>query len=336
MMQVSQDSPESRLYSLGSDAFFSMLRIRLVEEMIGSRYPEQMMRNPVHLCTGQEATPVGVSQNLRLTDKVMSGHRSHGHYLAKGGDLKRMIAELYGRATGCCRGRGGSQHLVDQSAGFMGAAPILATTVPIATGVAWTMKARKSGDIVVAYFGDGATEEGCVHEAMSFASLHSLPILFICENNLLSTHSHLDVRQPKRALSDLAAAHAMPGVTVDGMDVRSVSVAVSKAAKRARHGDGPTFIESKTYRYVGHVGPGEETNMGYRSQTELDEWMLRDPIALENERLSEEIPKWESIRPSMEEMITIEIEAAFHYAMTSPFPDISELVDSTFPKAVLR
>jgi pyruvate dehydrogenase E1 component alpha subunit len=317
-----------------TDAFRAMLRVRMVEEAIAERYSEQRMRNPVHLCIGQEATAVGVSEMLRASDRVMSGHRSHAHYLAKGGDLPRMLAELYGRVTGCCRGRGGSQHLVDVNAGFVGAAPILATTVPIATGVAWSLKRDGLGDIAVAYFGDGATEEGCVHEALSFASLHKLPIVFVCENNGLSTHTLLGDRQPERRLSSLASAHAMPAETVDGMDVRAVAAAAATAVDRARRGDGPTFLESVTYRFVGHVGPGSEVDMGYRTQDDIDAWA--DPLDVEAARLAQEVQGWGEVRASMVNEIAGEIEDAFAFAEASPFPDAVELLDDVLPREASR
>jgi len=204
--------------------FRDMLRIRRVEEAIADRYPKGEMRTPVHLCVGQEATPVGVSEHLRMTDKVMSGHRSHGHYLAKGGNLSAMLAEIYGRDTGCSRGKGGSQHLVDVRCGFLGSAPILASTLSIGVGVAWALKRQGTDGVVVVYFGDGATEEGVFHESVSFATLHSLPVVFVCENNLYSTHSGPSVRQPPRPIADTALAHGIPGITCDGNDVLSVSM----------------------------------------------------------------------------------------------------------------
>src|SRR5579859_6536135 len=173
-----------------------LLRLRLVEERIAELYPEQEMRCPVHLSIGQEAVAVGVCDHLEPADQALSGHRSHGHYLAKGGDLRAMLAELYGRETGCARGKGGSMHLVDLEAGFLGATPIVASTIPIAVGVAFAARLRGQPLVTVAFFGEGATEEGVFHEAANFAALHRLAVVFVCENNLYSVYSPLEVRQP--------------------------------------------------------------------------------------------------------------------------------------------
>ena len=311
-------------------ALYSMLRIRRVEERIEAEYPKQEMRNPVHLCIGQEATAVGLSLHLSTNDKAMSGHRSHAHYLAKGGSLKRMIAELYGRSTGCCRGRGGSQHLIDESVGFLGAAPILATTVPICVGVAWSSKMTQDGAVVLAYFGDGATEEGAVHEALSFASLHKLPIIFVCENNGLSTHTLIQDRQLDRPIADIATAHAVKAMRVDGMNVQEVSRTAQEAVAIVRGGGGPILIESRTYRFVGHVGPGLELNMGYRDQSDLDGWA--DPIAVETSRVAPLIRDWDAYARAMEIEIAREVDAAFSFARSSPFPDADELTCDTYPR----
>ena len=312
-------------------AFYEMLRIRRVEEAIAEWYPNQLMRNPVHLCIGQEAPGVAVSQHLTHADMVMSGHRSHGHYLAKGGDLGRMLAELHGRATGCCKGRGGSQHLVDESVGFKGAAPILASTLSIATGVALSLKRFREGNVVVAYFGDAATEEGVFHESLSFASLHNLPIVYVCENNLYSVHTPLEDRQPERAIADLALAHAMLGVRVDGNDVRALSSVAGEAIGKARGGMGPTLIECLTYRYVGHVGPGTELDAGYRSHAELEAWQARDPLTVESSRLSTEIEKWAEAERMLEERIQLEIAEAYAFAISSPFPAPEDAMTDIYP-----
>ena len=188
----------------------SMTRIRMVEEEIAKRYPEQQMRCPVHLSIGQEAAAVGVCAALQPTDWAFSGHRNHAHYLAKGGNLKAMLAEIYGKATGCCGGKGGSMHLTDQASGFIGATPIVGSTVPIAVGAALTAQREGKGRVVVVFLGDGAMEAGVVHESLNFAALKKLPILFACENNLYSVYSPLDVRQPnQRTISDLAAGHGV-------------------------------------------------------------------------------------------------------------------------------
>lgn len=312
------------------DAFYQMLRIRMVEEAIAERYPEQEMRTPVHLCVGQEATPVGVSQSLRSSDKVLSGHRSHGHYLAKGGRLKTMIAEIYGKATGCSRGLGGSQHLVDLDCGFLGSAPILASTMSIGVGVAWSLKRSAAGDVCVVYFGDAAVEEGVFHEAASFASLHALPVIFVCENNLYSTHTKLDARQPFRPIADLAKAHAMAGCTIDGNNVEEVRSAAAEAVIRARSGGGPTLLVCDTYRWLEHVGPFSDIELGYRSDDELQTWIAKDPIERLRGLLNAMDSQWPSIEDEMQRTISEEIHSAFQFALESPFPDESELMKYVF------
>jgi pyruvate dehydrogenase E1 component alpha subunit len=321
---ISRDSRETVLFG-------GMLRIRRVEEAIATRYPEQEMRTPVHLCVGQEATPIGVSEHLSVRDKVMSGHRSHGHYLAKGGDLRAMIAEIYGRETGCSRGKGGSQHLVDLACGFLGSAPILASTLSIGVGVAWALKHQGTDEVVVVYFGDSAIEEGVFHESVSFATLHSLPVIFVCENNLYSTHSGLSVRQPARPISDMALAYGIPGITGDGNDVLAVSQIAATAVSRARMGLGPSLLVFDTYRWLEHVGPASDLNLGYRSSEELDLWKSRDPLQTQRLRCRANVADWDTVEQLLETEIADEIVDAFSFARNSPFPDVSEMLTDVFP-----
>ena len=210
--------------STSKELYFSMLRIRMVEEKIAELYSEQEMRCPVHLSIGQEAVAVGVCEHLHSQDIIMSAHRAHAHYLAKGGNLKSMLAELYGKSTGCSMGKGGSMHLVDLNSGFFAAVPIVGSTIPIAVGVAWAFKMKKSSNVVAVFLGDGATEEGVFFESLDFASLKNVPILFVCENNLYSVYSQLDVRQAKgRKLSALAESHGIKSFSGNGNNVDEVS-----------------------------------------------------------------------------------------------------------------
>ena len=202
--------------------FYSMLRIRRVEEAIADRYSEQEMRCPMHLCIGQEAIAAGVCAALEGADMVFSNHRAHGHYLAKGGSLDSMMAELYGRSTGCCGGRGGSMHLIDLNVGFMGATPIVGGTVPLAAGAAWKAQLRSTGQVVTVFFGDGCFEEGVVHETMNFAALHKLPILFVCENNQFSVYTRWEDRQAARPIFKIAQAHGLEARAGNGNDVEEV------------------------------------------------------------------------------------------------------------------
>jgi pyruvate dehydrogenase E1 component alpha subunit len=266
-----------------------------------------------------------VSQCLRIDDKVLSGHRSHGQYLAKGGNLPRMVAELYGKASGCSRGIGGSQHLIDLECGFLGSAPILSSTLAIGVGVGWALRHRGTDAVSVVYFGDAATEEGVFHEAMSFASLHALPVLFICENNGYSTHAPLSVRQPDRPISRLGLAHNVPGVELDGNDVVAVRNAAMSAVDRARAGGGPTFLVCETYRWLEHVGPNSDTHLGYRTEAEVNEWKLRDPLVILRDRLRESHPDWAALEETFDAEIAVEVEDAFAFALRSTFPDPSEL-----------
>lgn len=305
--------------------YAAMLRIRMVEEAIVAHYPEQEMRCPTHLCIGQEAPPAGVSAYLRNQDLVFSGHRSHGHYLAKGGDLKAMFAELYGRVTGCARGKGGSQHLVDLAHGFVSSAPILASTIPVAAGAAWGAVMAGEDRVVVAYLGDGATEEGAFHEALNFAGTKRLPILFVCENNLYSVHSALGVRQPDRPIAALGAANGMAAGSGDGNDVEAVAALAKAAVTRARAGEGPTLLELFTYRWKEHCGPASDVGLGYRSAAELDAWMARDPLIIARQRLVAAGGLDDTQDDDLRRAIRAEIEDAIAFARQSPFPEPAEL-----------
>jgi pyruvate dehydrogenase E1 component alpha subunit len=311
-----------------------MLRLRLVEEAIAARYREQEMRCPTHLCIGQEAPPVGVSAHLRQSDLVFSGHRSHGHYLAKGGDLKAMLAELHGRAAGCARGKGGSQHLIDLSCGFMGSAPILASTIAVGVGAGWAAKMNREDRVVAVYFGDGATEEGAFHEAMNFAGVKRLPVIFVCENNLYSVHSALDVRQPDRPIAALGPAHGVVARQGDGNDVEAVHRLAGEAVARARAGEGPTLIEFATYRWMEHCGPNGDVDLGYRSEAELAAWKQHDPVGAYRALLSAKGVLSDDVETHLRQRIEQEIDAAFRFAKASPFPPPSALASHVYPGQV--
>lgn len=316
---------------LALSMYAQMYRIRMVEAAIAARYTEQEMRCPTHLCTGQEAPPVGVSAHLRREDLVFSGHRSHGHYLAKGGDLKAMLAELYGRATGCAGGKGGSQHLIDLSCGFLGSAPILASTISVGVGAAWGARMAGEDRVVVVYFGDGATEEGVFHEAMNFASVKQLPVIFVCENNLYSVHSALDIRQPNRPISMLGAAHGMAALRGDGNNVETVYGLAGEAIARARGGRGPTLIEFATYRWMEHCGPNGDLDLNYRSADEMAAWKKRDPVANYRSALLTRGLLDPHREDELRQRVEREIGEAFDFARQSPFPPASELTSHVYP-----
>lgn len=257
-----------------------MIEIRLAEEAIAGLVESGEAKCPCHLAIGQEAIPVGVARALRPSDRIFGNHRSHAQYLAAGGDLSKLMAEVLGRAPGASRGMGGSMHLYAGEQGFLGSVPIVAGTVPLAVGAALAAKMDGKGDVGVAYFGDGACEEGVVHESLNLAACYGLPVLFVCENNLFSSHMDLALRQPSDRMARFAEAHKIACATVDGNDVVAVAEAAAALVARARSGGGPGFLEAVTYRWRGHVGPREDIDVGlHRSAEELAAWKKRDPIA---------------------------------------------------------
>jgi pyruvate dehydrogenase E1 component alpha subunit len=297
-----------------------MLRIRCTEETIANRYAEQQIRCPVHLCIGQEAIAAGVCAALKPEDVVFSNHRAHGHYLAKGGSMKAMVAELYGRATGCCGGRGGSMHLIDLDAGFMGATPIVGGTVPLAVGAAWASSLKGERKVGVAFFGDGCFEEGIVHESMNFSALHKLPVLFVCENNNLSVYTPLKDRQPARPIHVVAKAHGWGAWCSDGNDVEAVLGIACEAVDRARGGAGPQFLEFETYRWREHCGPNFDDKLDYRSTFEVVAGKAGDPLVRAQEKLLREGRATQSDLDKLKRVIVQEIEWAFEHALSSPAP----------------
>lgn len=301
--------------------YYNMLRIRMIEEKIAELYPEQQMRCPVHLSIGQEAVAAGVCACLSRDDYVLSNHRSHGHYLAKGGNLKAMMAELYGKVTGCSQGKGGSMHLVDLSVGFLGATPIVGSTIPIAVGVAFGSMMRDENRVTVAFFGDAATEEGVFHESVNFAVLKKLPVIFVCENNMYSVYSPLSVRQPEgREISDLAKGYGIESYQGNGNDVAEVYRLTEQAVHKARKGGGPTFLEFKTYRWREHCGPNYDNDLGYRTESEFRRWQQCCPIEKPKELL---LKDGYFSRQDIDRMVSeldAEILDAVLFAKESPFP----------------
>ncbi|MBI2847902.1 MAG: thiamine pyrophosphate-dependent dehydrogenase E1 component subunit alpha, partial [Chloroflexi bacterium] len=255
-----------------------MLRIQKVELKVDELYHEDQMKTPVHLCLGQEAVAAGVCLSLTPDDYVFTNHRGHGHYIAKGGDVKRMVAELYNRETGCSRGRGGSMHLVDIAAGLPGSSSIVAGSIPIATGAALASVLKKDKRISVTFFGDAATEEGVIYESINFAMLKKLPVIYVCENNFYSVFSPLRKRQSRDDIYRRFTGLAIPSYRVDGNNVIEVYRTAKKAIGQARGGGGPSFIECRTYRLRDHHGTTSGVEVGYRSQKEVDEWATRCPV----------------------------------------------------------
>jgi len=307
-----------------------MLRIRIFEERTAELLEAGEIKCPTHLYIGQEAIAAGVCAALRKDDYVFGTHRSHGHYLAKGGDMKAMMAELFGKRTGCSQGRGGSMHLIAPEVGVLGTAPIVSGTIPLAVGAALASKLRGEDRVSVTFFGDGATDEGVFHESMNFAALKKLAVIFVCENNFFSTHLHLSERRVSDNIFKIADFYGMPGVRLDGNDAIEVYRAAAEAVARARGGEGPTLLECRTYRWRGHVGPAWDLEVGYKRKEELPQWLKRDPIS----RLKEHLIQNEEI--SLEELEQIsrdvqqEVEEAIAFARESPYPDEQELTHYVF------
>ena len=312
--------------NVAKDLYYDMLRIRMVEERIAELYSEQEMRCPVHLSIGQEAPAVGVCSLLNKKDIVMSAHRAHAHYLAKGGSLKAMISELYGKETGCAMGKGGSMHLIDLNVDFFPSVPIVGSTIPIATGVAWAFKMKKENNIVVVFLGDGATEEGVFFESLDFANLKSIPILFVCENNFYSVYSNLEVRQAKnRDISKLVQSHGIESFKGSGNDIDRVYDLSDKAIKYIKKNNAPAFLEFDTFRWLEHCGPNWDDDLGYRKSDELKNWMEKCPVEnFERKMLQNGIFSENDVN-TYKEAINSEIEEAFLFAKESPFPTIDLL-----------
>ena len=308
-----------------------MVRIRRIEETLAELYPAQEMRTPTHFSIGQEAVAVGVCSALRRTDVVYSGHRCHAHYLAKGGDLRGMVAELYGRETGCARGRGGSVHLNDPDAGVIASSAILGQTMAVAVGTALAFGMDGRDDVAVSFFGDGTVEEGIFHETLNFAVMRRAPVLFVCENNGFSTHTRLDVRQPAAVPIHLrGASYGMPSRLVDGNDVFAVREVAREAVAHCRRGAGPFFLECTTYRWREHVGPLWDYDKGYRTKAEVDSWIARCPIRSAFKRLAADGVCTPDRLAAFEHESQREVDAAVAEARTAPFPAVEDLTLGTY------
>ena len=300
--------------------FYRLLyRIRRVEEEIAKIYPTDKIKSPVHLSIGQEAVSVGVCEALRPEDVVFGYYRSHALYLAKGGDMRRMIAELYGKVTGCARGKGGSMHLIDVEQGVLGTSAVVGTGIPPAVGYAYASKLHRKSMLVANFFGDGAVDEGAFHEGLNFASLKKLPVIFVCENNMYAINSRQLDRQPLANICQRALAYGIPAKRIEGNDVIRIYEAVKEAADAMRsRGEGPRVFECMTYRWKEHVGPGEDFGI-YRSRSEAEPWMENDQVKV----IGNTLP-WD-VRQQIENEVETEIREAFEFAEQSPFPDPAEL-----------
>ncbi len=325
------DITGSQMVTSPLDLYRGMLRIRRAEEKIVQLAEGKEISDLVHLSTGQEAVAMGVCAALTQYDYVVSTHRCHAHYLAKGGDMNAMFAELYGKATGCSRGWGGSMHLVDPDVNMMGSSAIVGGSIPIAAGLAWASKLKKNGRVAVAFFGDGAVEEGVFWETLNIAVVHQLPVIFVCENNLYATHSHISTRQPQVSIRDRVSAfgaHVYPA-SVDGNDVLGVYTIMNRALEFSREGNGPSFIEAHTYRMREHWGPKTDASLGYRTEEEIQDWATRCPLRrlmgnLLLEELRELGSKVDVVSGEFdlaEDDVALEIREAVRFARESPLPD---------------
>ncbi|MFC1984902.1 thiamine pyrophosphate-dependent dehydrogenase E1 component subunit alpha [Chloroflexota bacterium] len=307
-----------------------MLKIQKVELKIDELYHEDEMKTPVHLCLGQEAIAAGVCIHLNTDDYLFSNHRGHGHYIAKGGDIKAMIAELYNRETGCSRGRGGSMHLVDTSVGVLGTSSIVAGCIPIATGAALGSVLKKDNRVSVAFFGDAAVEEGVTYESINFAMLKKLPVVYVCENNFYSVFSHLSKRQANDDIYRRFEGLSIPGYRIDGNNVIEVYHTARKAIDNARSGGGPSFIECRTYRLKDHHGTSSGAESGYRTQEEVDEWAVRCPVNnFERFLLEQRIATGSEIE-EFAAAIDRAVDEAFRFAQASPLPDGDAVLENLY------
>jgi TPP-dependent pyruvate/acetoin dehydrogenase alpha subunit len=301
--------------------YSKMVLIRTVEETIAQRYDQQKMRCPTHLSTGQEAVSAAVGMALQKEDLAVSTHRCHGHYLGKGGNVSRMIAEIYGKEGGCSKGKGGSMHLIDLSVGFMGSTAIVGNSIPVGAGLGLAKKLDKSNNISCIFIGDGAIEEGVFSETVNFCAQKNLPVLFLCENNFYSVYSPLSVRQPrKRKIYKMVEAMGIPSLKGDGNDVFGVYKSVLKTIAIIKDGGGPRFIEFNTYRWREHCGPNYDNNIGYRTEDEFLEWKKKDPILLAEKKLLEQNILTHQLIQSINQLAQEEVDKAFQFAEESPFP----------------
>jgi len=325
-IDVSGQDPEALRTALRT-----MMRIRMVEQHLAAKRRDGFIGGPVHLGVGQEAAAVGVSLHLRPTDRVFGAHRSHSHLLALGSSTHGLFAEVLGKDTGHSRGMGGSMHLWDEKCGFYGSVPIVAGTVSLAVGAALAAQLQETPAVAVAYFGDGAMEEGVVHESMNLAAVFKLPVLFVVENNLFSSHMHISLRQPGNSVARFADAHGIACEVVDGNDLVTMSRAAGKLVDAARKGGGPGFLEAVTQRWYGHVDWREDIDVGVnRSTKDLDNWRRRDPIR----RLSEGMEArgwWASAQQqALEADLKREIDTAWEQAMSDPYPEAAALLERVY------
>jgi TPP-dependent pyruvate/acetoin dehydrogenase alpha subunit len=304
----------------------TLYRIRRVEEEIARIYPSDKLKSPVHLSIGQEAVASAMCAPLSPQDIVFCTYRSHAAYLAKGGDLRRMLAEMYGKATGCTKGKGGGMHLIDPEAGVMGASAVVGTTIANAVGYAYAMKLRRQNAVVMSFFGDGGTEEGVFAESLNFAVLKKLPVIFVCENNGYAIHTHQSQRQGLPDICGRARAAGVPSELITDNDILTMHDRATATVDSLRSGyaTGPFFFECQTYRWKEHVGPNEDFKLGYRTREQAQHWIENDQV----KRLAARLPG--KARKDIEAEVDAEVAEAIEFAEKSPFPDLAELTTDVF------
>jgi len=312
------------------DMYIKMVKIRKFEEKVSEAWSKGLIPGLVHLYIGEEAVAVGACQNLRKDDYITSTHRGHGHCIAKGGEPNKMMAEIFGKRTGYCEGKGGSMHICIPKIGVIGCSGIAGAGIPIATGVGLSIKCRGSDQVCVCFFGDGASNTGAVHEGINLAALWKLPVIFICENNLYAISVSVSKSTPIKNIANRAQGYGIPGIVVDGMDVIAVYKAVRKAVERARKGGGPTLIECKTYRFRGHFEGDPKKGGTYRSDEELKRWEERCPVKkLRKKIIEEKILKEKEIQ-DLERDIAAKVGEAVEFAKESPDPSPDEVFEDLF------
>lgn len=315
----------------------TMLTIRRFEEAVAQILSQQNPQNkqiktPCHLYIGQEAVAVGVCAALKKTDYIFGTHRSHGCFIAKGGDLNLIAAEIYSRKTGCSSGKGGSMHLTAPEVGLLGTSAIVAGSIPLALGTALASKIKKDKRVSVAFFGDGATNEGVFAECLNLASLYHLPVIFVCENNLYCTHLPIDQCLAQTNISQRAKANKITSFRISGNDVIKVYQTTQQLISQLRRGQGPYFIEALAYRWLGHVGSSDDLDKGLRSRQEIDKWRKKCPIKKLEKLLFQQGLLSEAQNNRLIQQIDKKIEAAFNFAKTSPYPDKKDLLKDVFQK----
>ena len=312
-----------------------MVRIRFFEERVIQMVERGEIVGAAHSYIGEEAVAVGACLALRDDDWMTGNHRSHGHPIAKGGDVKRAMAELLGKATGFCKGKGGSMHLADFSIGILGESGILGSAIPTAVGAALGSKLQGNDRVAVPFFGDGASNEGAFHESINLAAIWKLPVVFLCENNQYAVSSSFKTMVASENISDRAAAYNIPGVLVDGQDVIAMYEAVTVAVARARAGDGPSLIEGRTYRYYDHsLGLNRIVRAPYRDEEEVEQWKARDPIKIHKERLLSQDIATQAEIDQLEQEVMQQIDEAVEFATESPYPEPSALFEDMYANPI--